>query len=109
MIARVAVTSSPTPSAPTTRDVFEAFGITSKRVSSTHHTMMSSSTDASSASSRCVYCVRPGAILRKSLVSARCRRSNAFAPVTRTVPRWLTSNATAFVRQARCSASVPAA
>ena len=29
------------------------------------------------------------------------------APSTRTVPRWLTSKATAPVRQARCSASVP--
>ena len=57
--ARPRVTSSP-PMAATTRAVFEAFGITSKRSSPTHHTMMSSTTEASSGSSRWVYCVRPG-------------------------------------------------
>ena len=46
MTARSAVTSSP-PMASTTRAVFEALGMTSKRSSSTHHTMMSSSTEAS--------------------------------------------------------------
>ena len=53
--------SSPTPRASRTRAVFEAFGMTSKRSSSTHHTMMSSSTEASAGSSRWVYCARPGA------------------------------------------------
>ena len=33
--------------------------------------------------------------------------SKATAPVTRTVPRWLTSKTTAASRQARCSAMVP--
>ena len=49
----------------------------------------------------------PGPILPRSLVNARCRRSSASGPAKRTVPRWLTSNTTAPVRQARCSASVP--
>src|SRR5690606_7184603 len=82
-------------------------GMTSNRSSATHHTMMSSTTDASSGSSRCVYWVRPGPILDRSLVSVACSRSNASDPVTRTVPRWLTSNTAASVRQARCSARVP--
>src|SRR5690606_27681344 len=93
--------------AASTRAVFEALGMTSKRSSATHQTMMSSTTEASSGSSRWVYCVRPGPILDRSLVSAACSRSNASGPVTRTVPRWLTSNTAASVRQARCSASVP--
>jgi hypothetical protein len=46
MMARSDVTSTP-PMADRTRSVFEAFGMTSKRSSDTHHTMMSSSTDAS--------------------------------------------------------------
>ena len=94
MMARSAVTSSP-PIAARTRSVLEALGITSKTSSSRHHTMMSSSTEASSGSSRCVYCARPGAILPRSLVSWACSVSSAPAPSTRTVPRWLTSNATA--------------
>ena len=54
------------------RSVFDAFGITKKRSASTHHTMMSSTTCASAGSSRCVYCARPGSILRRSLVSSHC-------------------------------------
>ena len=69
------------------QDVFDAFGMTSNRDSSIHHTMMSSSTDASSASRRWVYCARPGAILPRSLVNACCNRSLASAPTMRTVPR----------------------
>src|SRR5690606_11679687 len=68
---------------------------------------MSSSTDASSGSSRWVYCVRPAEILPRSLVNAACSRSSAPGPVTRTVPRWLTSKTAASVRHAWCSASVP--
>src|SRR5437016_1210871 len=104
--ARVAVMSSP-PTAATTRAVLDAFGITWNSPSPTHHTMMSSSTDASASSSRWVYCARPGAILARSLVSARWSASSACGPSTRTVPRWLTSNATAAARHARCSARVP--
>ena len=37
-----------------------------------HHTMMSSSTEPSASSRRWVYWARPGAILPRSLVSARC-------------------------------------
>src|SRR5271166_1991113 len=104
-IARSAVVSRP-PMAATTRAVFEALGITSKRSSATHHTMMSSVTEPSSAS-RWVYWARPGPILRRSLVKVCCKRSKASGPPTRTVPRWLTSKATAAVRHARCSATVP--
>ena len=46
-------------------------------------------------SSRWVYWAGPGRSCARSLVSARCSRSNASGPSTRTVPRWLTSNATA--------------
>ena len=81
--------------------------MTSKRSSATHHTMMSSVTEASASSSRWVYWARPGPILARSLVRVACSRSRAPAPSTRTVPRWLTSKATAARRQARCSAMVP--
>ena len=95
-----------------TRSVFDAFGITSNTAGPSpsagcHHTMMSSSTDASASSSRWVYCARPGAILPRSLVSVRCSWSWASAPSRRTVPRCDTSNTTAASRQARCSAIVP--
>ena len=82
--------------------------MTSNTSSSTHQTMMSSSTEASTSSRRWVYCARPGAILARSLVNAHCSRSSASAPSTRTVPRWDTSKTTASRRQARCSSSVPA-
>ncbi len=109
--ARVRVVSVP-PSASTTRAVFDAFGITSNTAGPSpsagcHHTMMSSSTDASASSNRWVYCARPGAILPRSLVSVRCSWSWASAPSRRTVPRCDTSNTTASSRQARCSAIVP--
>ena len=55
--------------------------MTSKRSSSTHHTMMSSSTDASASSSRWVYWARPGPILPRSLVSVACSRSPGLGPV----------------------------
>ena len=74
MIARLAVTSSP-PMAPTTPSVLDAFGITSNTSSAIHQTMMSSSTDASASSSRCVYCARPGATFPRSFVSARWSRA----------------------------------
>ena len=99
------VTSVP-PMAATTSVVFDALGITSNRSSSTHQTMMSSTTNPSS-SRRCVYWARPGWIRVRSLLNECCRCSKASAPRTRTVPRWLTSKATAEVRQARCSATVP--
>lgn len=74
--ARVEVTSamvsSPTESAPSaasTPEVLDALGMTSKRCSATHHTMMSSETDPSSAN-RWVYCARPGWIFVRSLVKA---------------------------------------
>ncbi len=67
-MARVAVTSSPPGRAAITRPVLDALGITSKVWSSTHHTMMSSTTEASSESSRWVYWARPGPILARSLV-----------------------------------------
>ena len=107
--ARVSVTSSP-PMAARTPSVFEAFGMTSKRSSSTHHTMMSS-TGPSASSARAGGCTAPGRGRsgRRSLVSVAWSRSNASGPVTRTVPRCETSNATAPVRQARCSATVPSA
>ena len=70
--ARVSVTSatvhSPAPwataassSASTSGAVFDALGITRKSPGATHHTMMSSTTCASSGSSRCVYCACAGA------------------------------------------------
>ena len=73
--ARPWVVSSP-PMAACTRSVLEAFGITSKASGSPssrgcHHTMMSSSTEASESSSRWVYCARPGPILSRSLHRAR--------------------------------------
>ena len=86
--------------------VFEALGITSNRSSSIHHTMMSSTTNPSS-SRRCVYWALPGWIRVRSLLKECCRCSKASAPRTRTVPRWLTSKATAEVRQVRCSVTVP--
>ena len=52
--ARSAVVSVP-PSASRTLAVFDALGMTSNASSRTHHTMMSSSTDASASSSRWVY------------------------------------------------------
>src|SRR5690606_33489583 len=58
-------------------------------------------------SSRCVYWTRPGPILRRSLVNAAWSRSMAAGPLTRTVPRWLTSNTTAASRHRRCSCRVP--
>ena len=61
---------------PRTRLVFEALGMTSKRSSSTHQTMMSSVTEPV-ASRRWVYCARPGAIFRRSLLSECCRWSKA--------------------------------
>ena len=63
------VTSVP-PIAASTREVLEALGMTSKVSSAAHHTIRSSSTEPSS-SSRWVYCALPGAILPRSLVSAR--------------------------------------
>ena len=70
--------------------------------------MMSSSTERIVGSSRCVYCARPGADLAEVVGERRLQRGRARrAPATRTVPRWLTSNATASSRHARCSASVP--
>ena len=104
--ARVDVVSTP-PIAATTRSVFDAFGITSKTLSSSHHTMMSSRTEASDLSSKCVYCAFPGAILFKSFVSTDCNFSSEPIPSTRTVPRCDTSNIAAEVRQAACSANVP--
>ncbi len=59
-----------------TRSVLEALGMTSKRSSATHQTMMSSTTEPSS-SSRWVYCARPGRSWRRSLLSARCRSVEA--------------------------------
>ena len=103
--ARPAVASAP-PIAASTREVLDALGMTSNRSAATHQTMMSSATDPSSAS-RWVYWARPGPIRRRSLVSIACSRSNPPGPSTRTVPKWLTSKATAAVRQARCSATVP--
>ena len=79
MTARSPVTSDP-PMASTTRDVFDAFGITSNRSSPTHQTMMSSSTEPSASSSRCVYCVRPGGDLRQVGGQRACSASNAPAP-----------------------------
>ena len=90
-----------------TRAVLEALGITSKTSSSTHHTMMSSTTEPSASSRRWVYWARPGPMRRRSLERAAWSRSKASAPLTRTVPRWLTSKATDRVRHARCSARVP--
>ena len=49
-------------------------------VRSTHHTMMSSSTDPSASSRRWVYCARPGAMRPRSLVRVRWRRSKASGP-----------------------------
>ena len=101
-IARVLVVSSP-PMMARTRSVLDAFGITSNTSGLNHHTMMSSLTPPCSLH-ECVYCARPGAILRRSFVSSRCNRSNASAPDTRTVPRCETSNIAASVRHAMCSA-----
>ena len=53
--------------------------MTSKRVSSTHHTMMSSRTPPSSFSSW-VYCARPGATFDRSLHRASCRVERASGP-----------------------------
>ena len=108
MTARVDVVSTP-PIAVTTRSVFDALGITSNTSSSTHHTMMSSRTDASLASSKCVYCARPGPIFKRSLVRTDCNLFSEPAPSTRTVPRCDTSNIAAEERHAACSANVPAA
>ena len=55
--------------------------MTSNSVSLTHHTMMSSTTKPSSFS-RCVYCARPGATLRRSLVSVDWSASNMSGPST---------------------------
>ena len=69
MMARVAVTSSTVacsarrPGRPVTRSVLDALGMTSKHSAPTHHTMMSSSTEASASSSRWVYWARPGPML----------------------------------------------
>ena len=54
--------------------MFDAFGMTKKRSGSTHQTMMSSTTCASSASSRCVYCARPGSMRPRSFVSSALQR-----------------------------------
>ena len=72
-----------------------------------HHTMRSSSTEASASSSRWVYWARPGAILARSLVSSAAGGRAPPWPSRCTVPRWETSNTTASRRQARCSAIVP--
>ena len=53
-------TAAASPSASTSGAVFDAFGITRKSPGATHHTMMSSTTCASSGSRRWVYCARPG-------------------------------------------------
>ena len=78
-----------------TRAVFEALGMTSKRSPSTHHTMMSSATEPSLGRAGGCTGPGPGRSCRRSLVSAAWRRSKAPGPSTRTVPRWLTSKATA--------------
>ena len=104
-MARSFVTSVP-PMTERMRSVFEAFGITSNVFSSNHQTMMSSATPPRSLHA-CVYWARPGAIFRRSFVSSRCRRSKAFAPSNRTVPRCETSKIAASVRHAMCSAMVP--
>ena len=94
MIARVFVVSTP-PIASCTPVVLEALGMTSNTSSPTHHTMMSSNTQASFTSSKCVYCARPTEILFRSFVSAFCNKSNALSPETRTVPKCDTSNSAA--------------
>ena len=73
--ARSCVVSRP-PITARTRSVLEAFGITSNTAVSPpldgcHHTMMSSSTDASASSRRWVYWARPGPIFDRSFVKAR--------------------------------------
>ena len=87
--------------------VFEALGMTSKRSSATHHTMMSSSTEPSS-SSRWVYWARPGPIRRRSLVRVRCRSVEgvrALDPDGAEVAH--VEGHGRRCRQARCSATVP--
>ena len=106
MIARVFVVSTP-PIASCTPVVLEALGMTSNTSSPTHHTMMSSNTQASFTSSKCVYCARPTEILFRSFVSAFCNRSNALSPDTRTVPKCDTSNSAAPCRHTSCSDRVP--
>ena len=81
--------------------------MTSKTSSSTHHTMMSSSTEPSSLVEQMGVLGPPGPDLAEVVGERAWSRSKAPAPSTRTVPRWLTSNATASVRHARCSAMVP--
>ena len=51
--------------------------------------------------------VRPAAIFPRSLVKAAWRRSSAPGPVTRTVPRWLTSNTAAPARTPRARRACP--
>ena len=99
--------SAASPSASTSGSVFDALGITRKSPGAVHHTMMSSTTWASSSSSRCVYCALPGAMRSRSLVNAHCNVANAPAPCTCTEPRCDTSNTTACSRHARCSSSTP--
>src|SRR5215210_8365392 len=55
-----------------------------------------------------VYCAWPGAILFRSLVRQRLRKSADPGPVTVALPRWLTSNSPTACRTAACSVSTPA-
>src|SRR5262249_32598611 len=57
--------------------------------------------------SRWLYWARPGAILVRSFVNARCKMANASRPTTRNAPRCDTSNTATPVRHARCSSSTP--
>ena len=102
----VGVDAAASSRAATSGAVFDAFGITRNSSSPTHHTMMSSTTCASSGSSRCVYCARPGAIrvevvgerpLQQSKRARRLRRARSRGATRRTT--------TACSRQARCSSS----
>ena len=82
--------------------------MTSKTSSASHQTMMSSTTEPSASSSRWVYWARPGATLRRSLVSSRCRRVEgvgALDPDRAQVAH--VEGHRRRSRQARCSAIVP--
>ena len=106
MMARSAVTSVP-PRAPRTRAVLEAFGITSNGlvVDPPHDDVVEDRAVGVVEEVGVLGPARPD--LAEVVGQGRLQQVDAVGPVMRTVPRWLTSKATASFRQARCSAMVP--
>src|SRR5690606_1893495 len=84
-----------------------AFGMSTTWSSPWRYAIRSSTTPPVASSQHSVYCAPPGPIRSRSLVRQRLRYATASGPVTRSFPRWETSNRPTALRTASCSASTP--